>query len=244
MFKYLFHIRDYLVKTRHLSLMEDLAYRRLIDAYYTEEQPLPADIKACARLIAMRDHEDAVEAVLREYFVLGDAGWTNARCDHEIGRYRQYQEAGRKAAESRWRGTPEGGVKDEPDADAMRSASDPHKEPNAVEMRRQYKPVNQLTSKPETKPRTTSRPLKVEFDWTAGDWVNVEPLIPAWRDAYPGVDIDGELHRARAWVLANPDRAKSRWSAFLNKWMSRNGASNTVPAAPNSSATNVFEGLA
>jgi len=41
-----FNIGDYASHTRHLSLMEDLAYRRLIDAYYLAEKPFtgtPAD---------------------------------------------------------------------------------------------------------------------------------------------------------------------------------------------------------
>ncbi len=40
---YPFHIGDYAKKTRHLSWDEDMAYRRLIDAYYLHEGPLPAD---------------------------------------------------------------------------------------------------------------------------------------------------------------------------------------------------------
>jgi uncharacterized protein YdaU (DUF1376 family) len=102
MFSYPFHIRDYLTKTRHLSAMEDLAYRRLLDTYYTEEQPLPADPGQCARLIAMRDHVDAVHAVLSEFFTLADDGWHNERADAEIAKYRDFAEAGRRGAEKRW----------------------------------------------------------------------------------------------------------------------------------------------
>lgn len=235
MFKYLFHIRDYMTKTRHLSLMEDLAYRRLMDAYYTEEQPLPADIKACARLIAMRDHEDAVEAVLREFFLLTDAGWTNARCDDEIAKYRGLQDAGRRASSMRWKGS---------DQEPIKNPSSTNQEPIKNPMPTQCKPITD-NQKPKTKTTTTSRPLKVDFDWTAGEWVNVDPLIPAWRDAYPDLDVDVELRKARAWVLANPDKAKSRWGSFLNNWLSRNGArSSGVPAAGQPASTNVFEGLA
>ena len=42
-----FNIGDYASHTRHLSLLEDLAYRRLLDAYYLSEKPFqgsPADI--------------------------------------------------------------------------------------------------------------------------------------------------------------------------------------------------------
>ena len=39
---YPFHIGDYASHTRHLTLMEDLAYRRLLDLYYLHERPLNA----------------------------------------------------------------------------------------------------------------------------------------------------------------------------------------------------------
>lgn len=87
MFHYQFHIRDYLTKTRHLTLIEDLAYRRLLDTYYTEEAPLPEDANRCARLIAMTEHVDAVALVLNEFFTLTDEGWRNERADAEIAAY-------------------------------------------------------------------------------------------------------------------------------------------------------------
>jgi uncharacterized protein YdaU (DUF1376 family) len=97
MFSYQFHIRDYLTKTRHLTLLEDLAYRRLIDTYYTEEQPLPADPSRAARLIAMPDNVAEVTAVLDEFFQLDDSGWTNQRCDFEITKYHGKAESARRA---------------------------------------------------------------------------------------------------------------------------------------------------
>jgi uncharacterized protein YdaU (DUF1376 family) len=97
MFSYQFHIRDYLTKTRHLTLLEDLAYRRLIDTYYTEEQPLPADPTRAARLIAMPENVAEVTAVLNEFFQLDDSGWTNQRCDFEITKYHGKADSARRA---------------------------------------------------------------------------------------------------------------------------------------------------
>lgn len=233
MFSYQFHIRDYLTKTRHLSLLEDLAYRRLIDSYYTEESPLPVDVQACARLIAMRDHADAVEAVLKEFFLLTDAGWTNARCDQEIAKYRSHQERGRHAAASRWVSpqTQQASMEDQCiDAPQMPTNN--------------QKPDNQ---KPEKKPKTTASKA-VRFDWESEQWVNVDRMIPTWVSAYPGVDVAIELARAKAWVLQNPDKAAgmSNWGQFLGNWMRRTGAvPRTVPAAGQTpTVSNLFEGLA
>ena len=50
---YPFHIGDYIAHTAHLDPIEDCAYRRLLDAYYLIEGPLPADVAACARQTAI-----------------------------------------------------------------------------------------------------------------------------------------------------------------------------------------------
>ena len=57
---YSFNIGDYMSHTVHLSLMEDLAYRRCLDIYYLHEKPLPEDIGEVARLIRMPQHKPEV----------------------------------------------------------------------------------------------------------------------------------------------------------------------------------------
>lgn len=83
---YKHHLGDYSRCTSHISMLEDGAYRRLLDVYYTREAPLPADIKAVCRLARAQTRQDreAVEIVLREFFDLRDDGWHNARADEEI----------------------------------------------------------------------------------------------------------------------------------------------------------------
>lgn len=81
------HIGDYMTATAHLSWLEDCAYRRLLDIYYSREQAIPADIGQACRLVraASKDERKAVETVLREFFVLAE-GWTHKRCDEEISK--------------------------------------------------------------------------------------------------------------------------------------------------------------
>ncbi|MRW88846.1 DUF1376 domain-containing protein [Duganella sp. FT80W] len=83
------HIGDYAEATAHLSFVEDAAYSRCIRKYYAKEKPLPADMKAVQRLVGARTKEekDAVETVLAEFFVLGEDGWRNARCDADIAAF-------------------------------------------------------------------------------------------------------------------------------------------------------------
>ncbi|CAJ49057.1 YdaU family protein [Bordetella avium] len=98
------HIGDYLKDTAHLSMIEDGAYRRLIDLYYLHEQPLPVErikVYRLARAITPAD-KAAVDTILEEYFVLGDAGWTHKRCDAELAKSREKSNKARNSAAKRW----------------------------------------------------------------------------------------------------------------------------------------------
>lgn len=46
---YSFHIGHYAAHTRYLNLIEDLAYRRMLDMYYGTEKPLPLEPEKIAR---------------------------------------------------------------------------------------------------------------------------------------------------------------------------------------------------
>ena len=101
---YPFHIGDYVSATRHLSWEEDAAYRRLLDTYYTMEKPLPAEWRACCRLVlAQTDGQrEAVQTVLNEFFELGPDGWRNSRADAEILAMQERQQIQRDKANKRW----------------------------------------------------------------------------------------------------------------------------------------------
>ena len=90
---YPFHIGDYASATRHLSWEEDLAYRRLLDVYYTSEKPLSADLRQVCRLVlaSTEAQREAVEVVLGEFFELAEEGWVSARADAEIASMRDKQ---------------------------------------------------------------------------------------------------------------------------------------------------------
>ena len=118
---YPFHIGDYLSATRHLSWAEDMAYRRLLDTYYTSEKPLPADLRSVCRLVLATTEEQrqAVEVVLQEFFTLTDSGWVNTRADAEIDAMREKQQKQRDRANKRWHKPDSGDGIAAPDAPAM-----------------------------------------------------------------------------------------------------------------------------
>jgi len=82
---YSFHPGDYLKDTAHLSLLEDATYRRLIDFYYTSEQPIPVATQSVSR--RLRLDCQMVDSVLAEFFELREDGWHQTRCDDEITAY-------------------------------------------------------------------------------------------------------------------------------------------------------------
>jgi len=102
---YQFNIGDYASHTRHLSLIEDAIYRRLLDVYYLHERPLNSGIASVARQIDAREYETEVKIILEEYFELTERGWINFRADKEIEHFHskieQASKAGRASAEAR-----------------------------------------------------------------------------------------------------------------------------------------------
>ena len=87
---YNFHIGDYISHTIHLSLEEDLAYRRLLDMYYDTELPIPNNIPLVSR--KLRINADVVKTVLQEFFDLTEDGFKNFRAENEIAEYHKFIE--------------------------------------------------------------------------------------------------------------------------------------------------------
>jgi uncharacterized protein YdaU (DUF1376 family) len=100
---YQFNIGDYLSHTKHLSPIEDICYRRLLDFYYLHEQPIPNDLAKVTRLLCLnKEYLTDVEQVLNEFFMLTPDGWINERADKEIKQYQSFKTAGAAGAAKRW----------------------------------------------------------------------------------------------------------------------------------------------
>ena len=103
MFFFSYHIGDFVSATHHLDLVEEAIYRRLLDLYYTTEKPLPDDVKVLARAIRAKGEEDAVKAILEEFFKLSDGVWRQTRVDEEIAKYRDKSRKASESASYRWK---------------------------------------------------------------------------------------------------------------------------------------------
>lgn len=134
------HLGDYMRDTAHLSMLEDAAYRRLLDAYYIRERALPLDLRECCKLAraVSKPERDAVAYVLREFFQKADDGYRQKRADAEIGRFQDKQSKAKRSADARWnahRAQSEGNANASPDA--MRTHMRTHSEGNAPRARPQ-----------------------------------------------------------------------------------------------------------
>ena len=98
---YSFNIGDYMSHTVHLSLLEDLAYRRCLDIYYLHEKPLPEDATEVARLIRMPEHKPEVVQVLKEFFTHDvGTGYVHKRTNEEITKYQAKIQAASRAGKA------------------------------------------------------------------------------------------------------------------------------------------------
>lgn len=102
---YAFHLGDYVSATAHLTWDEDMAYRRLLDAYYSREAPIPLEQRQAYRLAraSTQEQREAVDSVLQEFFEETESGWFHARCEAEIHAVAGKREKASQSAKARWR---------------------------------------------------------------------------------------------------------------------------------------------
>ncbi len=96
MFYYQFNIGDYTKSTHHLSNIEDLAYRRLLDLAYDTEKPLDLSVENLARLIRLKNNLTETQQILDEYFIKTKNGYIQKRVKKELDKYSSKVDAARK----------------------------------------------------------------------------------------------------------------------------------------------------
>jgi uncharacterized protein YdaU (DUF1376 family) len=202
---YNFNIGDYASHTRHLTLMEDLAYRRLLDLYYLHERPLNVDATLVAKQIGMRDESETVRDVLNEFFEGTDEGYKNPRADREIAHFHakieQASRAGKASAERRFNG---------------RSTD----RPTDVQPNKKQETVNSR----ERAKRGTRLPE---------DWEPTEEQVAFCRSERPDLNPKSTADRFRDYWIAQPGArgVKTDWDATWRNWVRNENAAKVKPAA-------------
>ncbi len=138
---YSFHVSDYIHDTAHLSAYEDLAFRRLLDLYYTSEKPIPNKTHEVARRIRMSAQINAVQTVLEEFFMfdMENDCWFHKRCDKAIADYQA------KAQRNREVGKLGGRPKSNPSANPQETQVVSKGNPNQEPITNNHKPIDKKT---------------------------------------------------------------------------------------------------
>lgn len=86
---YKHHLGDYDGHTAHLTWDEDMAYTRLLRAYYRREKAIPDAEKYRLTRATTKAQRIAVDRVLSEFFAREGSEWRQKRCDEEIVEYQE-----------------------------------------------------------------------------------------------------------------------------------------------------------
>jgi len=221
MYYYQFNIGDYQSHTSHLSEIEDLVYRRLLDWYYLHECPIPLDEAEVSRQIRMRSHIESIAIVLQEYFECTDDGWIHHRANKEIAKAGDKSEKASASAKARW---------NKRDANALPTQS----ESNATH--------NTLPNTQDTEHKTQKKATSVATPEGVSDsvWQEFKSLRKAKKAPITQRAIDALTNEANkaGWTLekALEECIVRGWQAFKADWVAPkvNPADNirlTVPAS-------------
>jgi uncharacterized protein YdaU (DUF1376 family) len=233
---YSHHIGDYLLDTAHLTFVEDAAYRRLMDRYYTQEAPLVNDLPVLCRIVRAITPEEkqAVETVLAEFFTLTEDGWSHKRCNKEIAAYKA------KAEVNRENGT-KGGRPKKPELSTEKTQSVISGNPqetltnNQEPITKNQEPLKERTASPKTRsPKKT--PLPEGF--------SISPAVRAWAEEKGHANLEAHLEsfigkaKAAGYVYADWDQAlqnavRDDWAKLNNRPAGRQLSITTTAAAAN-----------
>jgi uncharacterized protein YdaU (DUF1376 family) len=200
---YQFNIGDYKSHTEHLSEMEDLAYRRLLDWYYLHECPIPDDIPEIARQIRMRSHSDCIATVLKEFFQLTKKGWLSKRAEYEISRIGDKSAKARASAEARWNKAK--------DANALRTQSEGNATQDTIH----------ITQDTEHKKKATVVACPEGLDVSVWqDWLKIRKTKKAPLTATAWKLFVNECMKA-GWTIedAIKECCLRNWASFKADWM-------------------------
>ena len=204
---YSFHVSDYIHDTAHLSIYEDLAFRRLLDLYYTSEKPIPNKTHEVSRRIRLTNNESAVVSVLEEFFTFDEQRdcWVHKRCDKAIADYQA------KAERNRVVGKLGGRPKSNPNANPEKTQTVTKHNPNQEPITNNHKPID--------KPQRGSR--------LAHDWVLTKSLGEWAQAERPDLNIRQIAEQFKDYWIAQPGQkgVKLDWSATWRNWVRNSKAS-------------------
>lgn len=207
---YSHNIGDYRRDTGHLTMLEHGAYRQLLDTYYLGEKPLSANHAELMRTHCARSAEEvqAIENVLKDFFVATPDGYIHKRCDVEIESFHAKSNSASESAKARW-----ARVRAEKEAEAMRT----HSEGNA-----NHKPrtINQEPITKDQKPLSPSS-TKSAKKTKIPDPFMLTAEMRAWgAESAPKVNLKTETESFVDYWRGEA-KTKADWPATWRNWIRR-----------------------
>jgi uncharacterized protein YdaU (DUF1376 family) len=196
---------DFLVDTLEWDIEEVGIYTRLLYAQWANGD-LPDDGERLSRIAgcSLKKFIKSSEKVMEKFIKKDDGRIINLRLEETRIRQEEFRsnaiESGRK-----------GGLRSQKGRRV--TTSNPSSNPSS----NQPSENEALQSSSSTSIKTISK-QKVIFE--DGKFKNIPPAImEKWRQVAPGINVPAEIAKAELWVISNPDKVRSRWAAFLSRWI-------------------------
>ena len=182
MHHYPMHIGDYQKDTAWCSMLEDCAYRRLMDYYYATERPLPNDPKKLHNICRATTpaEKKAVDSVVGHFFSVDGDTLSNHRCDQIISDYHAVAEVNRTNGKRGGRPKKKTHSVTEPKPNGLANGNptgNPKPNPNESESKGNHKPETnnqENTNTPLRPPRGKDAgfdPLKIPLPFDSPQFV-------------------------------------------------------------------------
>lgn len=233
---YQFNIGDYAAHTRHLSPMEDLAYRRLLDLYYSSEKPIIKDIKKLSRLLSLHDFEEDIIQVLEDFFECTDEGYVQNRVVEEITKYHAKSDAARANGRKGGRPKKADANPDETKGKAKKTQLVNLANPEETGLKANQEPItnNQETLNNNYNAPKNSSLCGIQFETKDGQWSCPDDYYQVCVDTYGKANVDSEFGKANFWLTSNPSKRKTPrgMKKFLGSWLQRRAEQDAGFKAP------------
>jgi uncharacterized protein YdaU (DUF1376 family) len=208
------HLGDWAAATGHLTWDEDMAYTRLLRAYYHAEKAIPQGQQYRLAKATTPAQRRAVDAVIAEFFALVDGAFHQKRAEAEISRFQDKQRKAKQSANARWAHTERNAnASPEEDADGMRTHSEgnaPRARPQTPDTRHHIEEAN-ASSLLAVRQKTPKAAKRCPDDFAP------DPDAIAWAaEIAPGVDISAETAKLRDHTFST---ARSDWPATWRNWI-------------------------
>ncbi len=196
-------------------MLEDAAYRRMLDLYYASEKPLPKNRDGLYRLVRAKSPEEklAVDVILGEFFTETKRGWSQKRVEIEISKARVRtqvaQENGKKG------GRPI-------------TQREPSNNPAGLQPETQVKAPNNQKPLTNNQNQKESRAPRSQGSRLPPGWFPSEPL-KAWAvKERADLDVMTVIAKFRDYWLAVPGGKglKLDWDATFRNWVRGEKAGN------------------